>query len=302
MNLKPETPAQSPVLVIPEAQWIRRIRWLRRFLMNKPLGAVGAAIVVFTFFMGAFGPFLTPYNPIDMDFFAKLESPSGSHPLGTDLYGRDVLSNIIGGAKISIYVGFVSVIIGTGLGAVWGLTSGYTGGKYDLFSQRLIDILQSIPTLALALMIVASLGSSLNNIVIAISIGLIATSARVVRSSALVIRNMDYILAAVAMGASWRRIVFSHVMPNSFAPYLIVATAALGGAILQEASLSFLGVGVPPPHPSWGRMLAGIGRDYFLIAPWMSLAPGLAIVIVVLAFNLFGDALRDVLDPRLRGR
>ena len=270
--------------------------------MNKPLGAVGAAIVVFTFFMGAFGPFLTPYNPIDMDFSAKLESPSGSHPIGTDLYGRDVLSNIIGGAKISIYVGFASVIIGTGLGAVWGLTSGYAGGKYDLFSQRLIDILQSIPTLALALMIVASLGSSLNNIVIAISIGLIATSARVVRSSALVIRNMDYILAAVAMGASWRRIVFSHVMPNSFAPYLIVATAALGGAILQEASLSFLGVGVPPPHPSWGRMLAGIGRDYFLIAPWMSLAPGLAIVTVVLAFNLFGDALRDVLDPRLRGR
>ena len=302
MNLKPETPAPSPVLVIPEAQWIRRIRWLSRFLMNKPLGAVGAAIVVFTFFMGAFGPFLTPYNPIDMDFSAKLKSPSGSHPIGTDLYGRDVLSNIIGGAKISIYVGFASVIIGTGLGAVWGLTSGYAGGKYDLFSQRLIDILQSIPTLALALMIVASLGSSLNNIVIAISIGLIATSARVVRSSALVIRNMDYILAAVAMGASWRRIVFSHVMPNSFAPYLIVATAALGGAILQEASLSFLGVGVPPPHPSWGRMLAGIGRDYFLIAPWLSLAPGLAIVTVVLAFNLFGDALRDVLDPRLRGR
>ena len=298
----PETPAAEPLLVLPEEnQWGRRIRWTRRFLVNKPLGAVGAGIVLFMFFLTAFGSFLTPYNPIDMDFFAKLESPSATHPLGTDLYGRDVLSNIIGGAKISIYVGFASVIIGTGLGAVWGLTSGYSGGRYDLISQRFIDVLQSIPTLALALVIVASLGSSLNNIVIAISIGLIATAARVVRSSAIVIRNMDYILAAVAMGASWQRIVFSHVMPNSFAPYLIVATAALGGAILQEASLSFLGVGVPPPHPSWGRMLSGIGRDYFLIAPWMSLSPGLAIVFVVLAFNLFGDALRDVLDPRLRG-
>ena len=182
MNVNPGTPATEPVLVLPEAHWVRRIRWTRRFLANKPLGAVGAAIVLFMFFLSAFGPFLTPYNPIDMDFFAKLESPNRSHPLGTDLYGRDVLSNIIGGAKISIYVGFASVIAGTGLGAVWGLTSGYTGGKYDLFSQRLIDILQSIPTLALALVIVASLGSSLNNIVIAISIGLIATSARVVRS------------------------------------------------------------------------------------------------------------------------
>ncbi|MCI0786305.1 MAG: ABC transporter permease, partial [Chloroflexi bacterium] len=191
--------------------------------------------------------------------------------------------------------------LGTGFGAIWGLTSGYAGGKFDLLSQRLIDILQSIPTLALALVIVASLGSSLNNIVFAISIGLIATSARVVRASAIVIRNLDYIQAAVAMGASWQRIVFRHVMPNSFAPYLIIATAGLGVAILQEASLSFLGVGVPPPHPSWGRMLSGLGRDYFLIAPWMSLAPGLAIVVVVMAFNFFGDALRDVLDPRLRG-
>ena len=301
MNVDPRTPTTEPVLVLPQPQWARRLRWLKRFLLNKPLGAVGAGIVLAMFFLSAFGPFLTPYNPIDMDFFAKLESPRTTHPLGTDLYGRDVLSNIIGGAKISLYVGFVSVVIGTGFGAVWGLTSGFTGGRYDLLSQRLIDILQSIPTLALALVIVASLGSSLNNIVIAISIGLIATSARVVRGSAIVIRNMDYILAATAMGASWRRIVFTHVMPNSFAPYLIVATAALGGAILQEASLSFLGVGVPPPHPSWGRMLSGIGRDYFLIAPWMSLAPGIAIVVVVMAFNLFGDALRDILDPRLRG-
>ncbi|MCI0798560.1 MAG: ABC transporter permease [Chloroflexi bacterium] len=283
------------------SRWASQRAWLWRFVLYKPLGAVGAAVVLGMLFLSVFGNFLTPYNPIDMDFSARLESPNASHPFGADLYGRDVLSNIIGGARISVYVGFVSVILGTGFGAIWGLTSGYAGGKFDLLSQRLIDILQSIPTLALALVIVASLGSSLNNIVFAISIGLIATSARVVRASAIVIRNLDYIQAAVAMGASWQRIVFRHVMPNSFAPYLIIATAGLGVAILQEASLSFLGVGVPPPHPSWGRMLSGLGRDYFLIAPWMSLAPGLAIVIVVMAFNFFGDALRDVLDPRLRG-
>ena len=283
------------------SRWAGQRAWLRRFVLYKPLGAVGAAVVLGMLFLSVFGNFLTPYNPIDMDFSARLESPNASHLFGADLYGRDVLSNIIGGARISVYVGFVSVILGTGFGAIWGLTSGYAGGKFDLLSQRLIDILQSIPTLALALVIVASLGSSLNNIVFAISIGLIATSARVVRASAIVIRNLDYIQAAVAMGASWPRIVFRHVLPNSFAPYLIIATAGLGVAILQEASLSFLGVGVPPPHPSWGRMLSGLGRDYFLIAPWMSLAPGLAIVIVVMAFNFFGDALRDILDPRLRG-
>lgn len=252
-------------------------------------------------FLSVFGSFITPYNPIDMNFTDRMEGPGVKHLLGTDLYGRDVLSNIIGGAKISIYVGFVSVILGTGFGAVWGLTSGYTGGKFDILSQRLIDILQSIPTLALALVIVASLGASLNNIVIAISFGLIATAARVVRASAISIRNKDYIDAAIAMGASWRRIVFRHVLPNTMAPYLVVATAGLGIAILQEASLSFLGVGVPPPHPSWGRMLSGIGRDYLIIAPWLSLAPGIAIVVVVLAFNLVGDAMRDLFDPRLRG-
>ncbi len=252
-------------------------------------------------FLSVFGAYLTPYTPIDMDFGDKLQSPRADHWLGTDLYGRDVLSNIIGGAKISIYVGFASVIIGTGIGAVWGLISGYMGGRFDLISQRLIDIKQSIPTLALALVIVASLGSSLNNIVIAISIGLISTSVRVVRSSAISIRNMTYVDAANCIGASWIRIVFRHVLPNSMAPYLIVATGALGSAILTEASLSFLGVGVPPPHPSWGRMLSGLGREYLLIAPWLSLAPGIAIIVVVLAFNLLGDAMRDVLDPRLRG-
>ncbi|MCH7712118.1 MAG: ABC transporter permease [Chloroflexi bacterium] len=301
MNIRTPSPAVGDTLIAPPSVWAVQRHKLWRFIVNKPLGAGGAAVVLVMLFLTVFGSYLTPYNPIDMRFDERLESPNPSHVLGTDPYGRDVFSNIIGGARISIYVGFAAVIVGTGFGGLWGLVSGYTGGRFDLISQRLIDILQSIPTLALALVIVASLGSSLNNVVIAISIGLIAIAARVVRGSAITIRNMNYVEAAVCSGASWRRVVFRHVLPNCMPPYLVVATAALGIAILQEASLSFLGVGVPPPHPSWGRMLSGIGRDYLLIAPWLSLAPGMAIVIVVMAFNLFGDALRDILDPRLRG-
>lgn len=301
MNVDPGSPVAGQPVLVRRWRWSAQWAWARRMARYKPLGSLGALVVLAMFFVSAFGAFIAPYNPIDMNFLDRLEGPNSRHWLGTDLYGRDVFSNIIGGAKISIYVGFASVIAGTGFGALWGLVSGYIGGRLDLMSQRLIDILQSIPTLALALVIVASLGSSLNNIVIAISVGLIATAARVVRASAISIRNMNYVEAAVAMGASWPRIVFRHVMPNCAAPYLIIATGALGVAILQEASLSFLGVGVPPPHPSWGRMLSGLGRDYLLIAPWLSLAPGIAIVIVVLAFNLVGDAMRDILDPRLRG-
>jgi peptide/nickel transport system permease protein len=301
MNIRTPSPAIGDTLIAMPSPFALQRRKLWRFIVNKPLGAAGAAIVLGMLFLAVFGAYLTPYNPIDMSFSERLESPHPGHILGTDPYGRDVFSNIIGGAKISIYVGFTAVILGTGFGGVWGLVSGYSGGRFDLISQRLIDILQSIPTLALALVIVASLGSSLNNVVIAISIGLIAIAARVVRGSAISVRNMNYVEAAICSGASRKRVVFRHVMPNCIPPYLVVATAALGIAILQEASLSFLGVGVPPPHPSWGRMLSGIGRDYLMIAPWLSLAPGMAIVIVVMAFNLFGDALRDVLDPRLRG-
>ncbi len=301
MNIRTPSPAIGDTLIAMPSPFALQRRKLWRFIVNKPLGAAGAAIVLGMLFLAVFGAYLTPYNPIDMSFSERLESPHPGHILGTDPYGRDVFSNIIGGAKISIYVGFTAVILGTGFGGVWGLVSGYSGGRFDLISQRLIDILQSIPTLALALVIVASLGSSLNNVVIAISIGLIAIAARVVRGSAISVRNMNYVEAAICSGASRKRVVFRHVMPNCIPPYLVVATAALGIAILQEASLSFLGVGVPPPHPSWGRMLSGIGRDYLMIAPWLSLAPGMAIMIVVMAFNLFGDALRDVLDPRLRG-
>jgi peptide/nickel transport system permease protein len=277
----------------------RRVAW--RFIRNKPLGAAGLLVIFLTLFVAIFGDFIARYDPLQMNPSIRLQAPSSSYWFGTDNFGRDVYSHITGGARISIYVGFMSVLIGAGVGGIWGLTSGYLGGRFDLYSQRLVDIKQAIPTLALALVVVASLGSSLNNVVIAISLGSIGGATRVVRSQAIAVRNMPYVEAVHSIGASWPRIVFRHVMPNCAAPWIIVATAGLGTAILAEASLSFLGVGVPPPHPSWGRMLSGVGREYLLQAPWLSLSPGIAIMVVVLAFNLFGDALRDVLDPKLRG-
>lgn len=297
-------PAVAPA--VPAVSLRRQVlsrRWqeLRRFVRYKPLGAAGAAVVLIMIFMAFFGSYVAPYDPIEMSFPERLQAPNAKHWFGTDLFGRDILSNIIAGANNSVTVAFVAVAIGTGIGAIWGVTSGYMGGRFDLISQRLIDIKQSIPTLAVALVIVASLGSSQMNVVIAIAIGLISSTVRVVRSQAISVRHTTFIDASVSIGASTPRIVLVHVLPNCLAPYLIVATTALGAAILTEASLSFLGVGVPPPTPSWGRMLSGLGRDFLTSAPWMSLAPGLALTIVVLAFNLFGDAVRDILDPRLRG-
>jgi peptide/nickel transport system permease protein len=282
---------------------------LFRFCRNKPFGAAGGLIVLFVillaiiaFIEGLTGIyFFSPHDPLYMNFFKKFGAPTAEHWFGNDEFGRDLLSMIISGAKISVYVGFVSVAVGTGIGAFWGLISAYLGGWFDLISQRFVDIMQSIPTLALALVIIASLGSSLNNIVLAISIGLIGGSVRVVRSQALTIRNTTYVESAYSIGSNWARIVFRHILPNCIPPYLIIATGSLAAAILAEASLSFLGVGIPPPHSSWGRMLAGQGRHYLTVYPWISFVPGLAMTLTVLAFNMFGDALRDILDPRLRG-
>ncbi|MBI4340443.1 MAG: ABC transporter permease [Chloroflexi bacterium] len=277
----------------------RKSLW--RFLRAKPLGAIGLLVIVLTLMVAAFGNVVRPYDPIQMNFLERLEGPSAKHWFGTDPFGRDVFSSILGGARVSIYVGFASVTLGAGLGGIWGIASGYLGGKFDLVSQRLVDVKQSIPTLALALAVVATFGNSLNMVVLAISLGALGGAVRVVRSQAITVRHTTFIDAARALGSTDLRIILRHVLPNCVAPWIIVFSAGLGGAILAEASLSYLGVGVPPPHPSWGRMLSGLGREYLMAAPWLSFAPGLAIMVVVLAFNLFGDALRDVLDPKLRG-
>ncbi|MDP6101985.1 MAG: ABC transporter permease, partial [Dehalococcoidia bacterium] len=227
--------------------------------------------------------------------------PSLTYWLGTDDLGRDMWARIVHGARISLYVGILAVAFGSGTGGVLGLMSAYYGGKVDIAMQRVFDAMMSIPTLIMALTIMAALGTGLNNVVLAIGIVQIPRANRIVRSQALAVKETEYVMAARAIGATNVRIMAQHIMPQCIAPWLIIASAALGTAIISEASLSFLGMGVPPPTPTWGGMLAGRGREYWQVAPWMAIWPGVAISLAVYGFNLFGDALRDILDPRLRG-
>ncbi|MEK7681967.1 MAG: ABC transporter permease, partial [Chloroflexota bacterium] len=226
--------------------------------------------------------------------------PSLRFWLGADELGRDVLSRVLYGTRLSLYVGLVSVLLGTTIGAGVGVISGYMGKKVDILLQRIIDTVMAFPTLILALAIVAVLGPSLNNVVIAVSVVLIPRGARVLRSAALSVKENPYIEAARAIGCSNTRVLLRHVLPQCMAPYIIVATAAIGWAITVEATLNFLGVGAPPPTPSWGAMLSGAGRQHLETSPWIAISPGVALSLTVFGFSLLGDALRDVLDPRLR--
>jgi peptide/nickel transport system permease protein len=274
-----------------------------RFARRKPLGAAGGLIVVGMLLAAIFAPYLAPYPPEEFidGGSARLKPPSLEFPMGTDNLGRDILSRVIYGARLSMLVGFLSTIFGTGVGALLALFSAYAGGIWDLIVQRLMDILWSFPSLIVAIVIIAVLGRSVPNLIIAIGIVVIPSTARVVRSAVLTVKETEYVQAAEAAGASRLRIVFQHIAPNCVAPYLIIATASLGGAIITEASLSFLGLGVPPPAPSWGRDLFGSAQKFAELAPWMPIMPGIAISLTVYGFNLLGDAIRDVLDPRLRG-
>ncbi|MCH8061733.1 MAG: ABC transporter permease [Chloroflexi bacterium] len=276
---------------------------LLNFARRKPLGAIGGAIVLLMIVLAIFAPLLAPYDPtllIDGGS-ARLKAPSLAFPMGTDNLGRDILSRVIWGARLSMMVGFLATFFGTGAGALIALATAYWGGKADLITQRFMDVIWAFPSLVVAIVIIAVLGRNLTNVIIAISIVVVPSSARVVRSIVLVVKESDYVQAAHAVGASQWRIIFRHVAPNCGAPYIIIATATLGGAIITEASLSFLGLGIPPPTPSWGRDLFGSAQKFAELAPWMPIMPGIAISVAVYGFNLFGDALRDVLDPRLRG-
>jgi peptide/nickel transport system permease protein len=244
-------------------------------------------------------PWITPYDPLSTDVINRLQGPSWAHLLGTDEVGRDVLSRVIYGARISAIVGIGATLVGTTVGALIGVISGYVGGKWDMAIQRIMDIIMAFPGLVLSIAIMAVLGPSINNVILAISIPSIPRANRVVRSVAVSVRGFPFVEAAKAVGCKPTRIIFRHVIPNTLASYLIVATSMLGAAILIEASLSFLGLGVPPPHPSWGRSLSE-AMQYMYKAPWLSIFPGLAISIIVFAVNMFGDALRDVWDPRLK--
>jgi len=272
------------------------------FLIRRyPLGAVGAVILAVFVLAALFAPFLTAFDAVSTDARLSLAKPSALHPMGADFMGRDVYSRIVYGARISLAVGLGSTFLGGVLGVALGLLSGYLGGWVDLAAQRLVDMLQALPLLVLALVMAAALGPSLQNTIIAISIPLIPYAARVVRANTLSLKEQPFVDAARAIGTSEFRIVIRHILPNTLAPLIVLATAQLGSAILTEASLSFLGLGIPEPHPSWGRMLSESAAEYVRTAPWLVVFPGLAISLVVFGTNLLGDALRDILDPRQRG-
>lgn len=277
--------------------------WLGQtwFLCRRyPLGAVGAVIVAIFVLAAVFADVLAPHDPLSTNADHRLFAPGNEHWAGADAMGRDVYSRIVHGARISLAVGAGSTALGCLFGVIIGLASGYLMGWFDLLTQRLIDIMQALPLLVMALVMAASLGPSLENTIIAISIPLIPNVARVIRSNTLALREMPFVEAARAIGMSETRIAVRHVLPNTLAPLIVLATAQLGAAILVEASLSFLGLGIPEPHPSWGRMLSESAAEYMRTAPWLVIFPGLAISLAVFGTNLLGDALRDILDPRQR--
>jgi peptide/nickel transport system permease protein len=277
--------------------------WLRvalDFTRQRPLGAIGAVIIVFMVLLAACAGWLAPYDPLETDYGAMLAAPSAGHWLGTDAYGRDVLSRIIYGSRTALMVGLGASLLGATFGSLIGVASAYFGGRIDLTVQRFMDVLFAFPVIILALAVVAVLGTGAGNVILAIAAPMVPRCARVVRASALAVREMPYVDAARASGFSHGRIILRHMLPNVMAPILIMATAFLGEAILLEASLSFLGLGVQEPTAAWGLMLRGAAVQFAESAPWMAIFPGLAISLGVFGFNLFGDSLRDALDPRLR--
>lgn len=283
----------------------RRRHPILEFAAAQPLGTAGLLVILVMGFAAAFADQVAPYDPLEIDFGAMLAAPSPEHWFGTDAFGRDILSRIIYGARTALTIGFLSSFIGCTIGAFVGVASAYFGGKVDLVVQRFVDVVLAFPIIVLALVVVAMLGRSLVlgidlNLVFAIAIPIMPKVARVVRSAALAIREMPYIDAARAAGYGHARIILRHMCPNIAAPYLIMLTAYVAQAILLEASLSFLGLGVSEPKPAWGLMLSGNASDFYREAPWMILFPGLAISLAVFAFNLFGDSLRDWLDPRFK--
>ena len=268
------------------------------YARRYPLGVAGAIILIVFVLTAVFANVVAPFDPLTTNARASLAAPSSVYLIGADMMGRDMFSRMIHGARISLAVALGATCIGSGLGALLGLASGYLGGWFDLIVQRFAEIMQSLPLLVMALVITASLGPSLPNTIIAIAIPLIPNVARVIRANVLSLRELNYVEAARAVGMSQVRVALVHVLPNTLAPLIVLATAQLGSTILTEASLSFLGLGVPEPYPSWGRMLSESAAEYIRSAPWLVIFPGLAISLVVFGANLFGDALRDILDPR----
>ena len=281
----------------PRSAWMAAVG---NFIRRRPLGAVGAALILVMIVVAATAGFIAPYDPLETDYAAMLAAPNAAHWLGTDAFGRDVLSRMIYGSRTALMVGLGASLLGAVFGSLIGVGSAYFGGRVDLFVQRIMDVFFAFPVIILALAVVSILGTGIGNVILAIATPMVPRCARVVRSSALSVREMPYVDAARASGFGHRRIILRHMLPNVMAPILIMATAFLGEAILLEASLSFLGLGVTEPTAAWGLMLRGAAVEFAETAPWMAIFPGLAISLAVFGFNLFGDSLRDALDPRLR--
>ena len=288
-------------------QWARRRRrnrWLNfwiRLLRHKPLAATGFVIVVVLLVIAGFANFVAPFDYREQNYDETLEAWSVRHLMGTDQLGRDVFSRVVWGARVSVIVSFSSVVAFLVVAIVFGMVSGYIGGKVDLVIQRIVDAWMVIPTLILLLALISVLGQGIWQLILVLSVERGIVMSRVLRGEALSLRETMYVEAARAIGAGAGRILFVHLLPNAFAAIVILATISLGQFILAEASLSFLGFGIPPPFPTWGGMLSGAGLSYMQRAPWMAIWPGVALTLTVWAFNMFGDGLRDLLDPRLRG-
>jgi len=293
--------ALEALAIAPKPTGLRRVgRGLRLFARRSPMSAFWGCIAALIIIVTVAAPELVPYNPLKSDFRAMTKPPTERHVFGTDQIGRDVLSRVIYGGRASLTVAFGAVVFGTTLGALWGLASGFLGGRFDLISQRIIEFLQSFPDLILAMAIAMALGAGFGTVIVAIAITRIPFGGRVIRAVVLSLKEMSYVEAARGVGASRLRVMLRHILPQCVAPYLILATTHLGVAIVIEAALGFLGVGIPPPTPTWGNMLADSLNGGLVPPWWLVLFPGAAITLTVLAFNLLGDGIRDMLDPRLR--
>ncbi len=280
---------------------IKPAGFVRRLIRDKPLGAAGGLIFLLFLFCGIFADVLAPYGMNEINPIDRLQAPSWAHPFGTDNLGRDMLSRCLHGAKLSVIIGLSAATIATLISVIIGIATGYLGGKFDLIVQRFVDAWMSFPELIILIVVVSVLGPGMFQIIGTLGLLLGIAGSRIIRSAVVSVRENMYVHAAQSIGATTPRILWKHILPNILPPIIVLFTTRVGAVILAESGLSFLGLGVPPPAPTWGGLLSGSGRTYMFQGPWLALAPGLCLTVVVYATNVFGDALRDLLDPRLRG-
>ena len=293
--------AESTVAIPPRRKRGPMLHFIGRLFREKPLGAAGAVVFVLFLFCGAFADVLAPYGMNQIAPLNRLKPPSWAFPFGTDNLGRDMLSRCLYGAQLSVIIGFCAAGIATFISVVLGIVSGYLGGKFDLVLQRFVDAWMSFPDLIILIVVVSVVGPGMPQIIVTLGLLLGIAGSRIIRSAVVSVRENMYVHAAQSTGASTFRILWRHILPNVMAPVIVLFTTRVGTVILAESGLSFLGLGVPPPAPTWGGLLSGSGRTYMLQGPWLALAPGFCLTVVVYATNMFGDALRDLLDPRMRG-